>query len=360
VVYDVVVVGAGPAGLVSAGFAADLGAKTLIIDRKREIGSPVRCAEVVAGNLPSDFGMKNEFDWLVAKTHYFKLLSPSGREVRIDTSPYEGYVLDRSAFEKELAKMAIARGCELALGRPATRLLKDGVAFDGKVIRSKIIIAADGVDSRIGRQAGIIKAGKIGSLGSCAQHTLVNIDVDPEVLEFDLGSKYAPGGYAWIFPKGKHEANVGVGILKPSRIRARGILERFIESRFKNPHSIRFLSGVVPSAMPPLQTVRNNVVLVGDSARQVNPFTGAGIANSFVAGRIAGKLCGEVASKGQPLSRLLEYDRLWRDIMEKKLKRSLKLRNKVMFDDRKIDRFCLLLDILPSFVLRRILNRLHY
>lgn len=358
--YDVVVVGAGPAGLVSAKFAVDSGAKTLIIDRKREIGTPVRCAEVVAGNLPSDFRMKNESDWLLAKTHYIKLLSPSNREVRINTSPYEGYVLDRSSFEKELVRMAIASGCELSLGRPVTRLLKDGVALDGKKIKSKIIIAADGVDGRIGRQAGISKAGKIGTLGSCAQHTLVNIDVDPEVLEFDLGSKYAPGGYAWIFPKGKHEANVGVGILKPSKIRARGVLDNFIKNRFENAQSIRFTSGVVPSTMPPQKTVKNNVVLVGDSARQVNPFTGAGIANSFVAGRIAGKLCGEVAQKGEPISRLLEYDSLWREVMERKLRRSLKLRDRVMFDDKKIDRFCLLLDILPSFVLRRILNRLHY
>jgi digeranylgeranylglycerophospholipid reductase len=81
------------------------------------------------------------------------------------------------------------------------------------------------------------------------------------------------------------------------------------------------------------------VILVGDSARQVNPFTGAGIANSFVAGKIAGELCGEIAAKNQPISRLLEYEGLWRARMEKKIQRSYKLRNKVLLDDKKIERF---------------------
>ena len=192
------------------------------------------------------------------------------------------------------------------------------------------------------------------------QHTLVNIDVDPEVLEFDLGSTYAPGGYAWIFPKGKDEANVGVGILRKSELNAKGILEKFIKSRFPNAQSLRFLSGCVPSAMPPAETVKNNVVLVGDSARQVNPFTGGGIANSFVAGKIAGEVCGRVAVSGRSMDSLLEYERLWRGVMEKKLRKSLKLRDKVMFDDRKIERFCRLLNLLPGFVLNRLLNRLHY
>jgi digeranylgeranylglycerophospholipid reductase len=358
--YDVAVIGAGPAGAVSAKYAAKAGAKTLLIDRKREIGAPVRCAEVVAGNLPSDFGMKHSSEWLISSAHYFKLLSPSGREVKIDTSPYVGYVLDRSAFEKELVEMAIVSGSDLILGRPVTRYVKGGVALGDEIVKARIIIAADGVDSRIGRQAGIKTMGKIGMLGSCAQHTLVNIDVDPEVLEFDLGSTYAPGGYAWIFPKGKSEANVGVGILRKSGSSAKEVLEKFIKSRFSNAQSIRFLSGCVPSAMPPSATVRNNVVLVGDSARQVNPFTGGGIANSFVAGKIAGEVCGKVAVSGQPLDSLLEYDRLWREVMEKKLRRSLKLRDKVMFDDKKIDRFCLLLNLLPRFVLNRLLKRLHY
>jgi digeranylgeranylglycerophospholipid reductase len=358
--YDVVVVGAGPAGAISARFSAEKGARTLLLDRKREIGVPVRCAEVVAGGLTKDFGLKNTSDWLVARTHIIRLMSPSGRKVNIKMDPYEGFVLDRAAFEKELVRMAVSSGCDLRLGTPVTELVKNGLVLNGEKISAGIVIACDGVDSRIGRQAGLKTKGKLGMLGSCAQHTLVGIDVDPDVLEFDLGSNYAPGGYSWIFPKGKDEANVGVGILRSHKKNAKKVLDEFVSKRFKDARSVRFTSGCVPSAMPPGTTVKGNVMLVGDSARQVNAFTGAGIANSFIAGKIAGELAGEVAAKKQPISRLLEYERSWREVMEKNLQRSLKMRDRIMFDDRKIERFCLLLNILPNFILRRFLGRLHY
>ncbi len=358
--YDVVVVGAGPAGAISARFSAEQGASTLLVDRKWEIGVPVRCAEVVAGGLISDFGVSNSYRWLDSKAHSMKVLSPKGREVRIKMAPYEGYVLDRAAFEKELVGMAVASGSDLRLGAPATRLLKDGIIVDGKKIKAQIVIACDGVDSRIGRQAGFRTKGKLGMLGSCAQYTMVGIDVDPDVLEFDLGSNYAPGGYAWIFPKGKDVANVGVGILRFQKKNAKRVLDEFVAKRFGKAGSIRFTSGCVPSAMPPSQTVKSNVMLVGDSARQVNAFTGAGIANSFIGGRIAGKLAGEVAAKGQPISRLLEYESSWREVMEKNLQRSLRMRDRIMFDDKKIERFCLMLNLLPNFILQRFLSRFHY
>ncbi|UCE74625.1 MAG: NAD(P)/FAD-dependent oxidoreductase [Methanomassiliicoccales archaeon] len=358
--YDVVVVGAGPAGAVAASYAAKKGASTLIIDRKTEIGKPVRCAEVVASTLPENFGMKNTSEWLINEAHYFRLISPRGRQVKINTSPYVGYVLDRASFEKELIWMALDDGAELILGKPVTKLVKDGVAMGGEVIRAKIIIAADGVDSRIGRQAGIETKSKIGMLGSCAQHTLVNIDIDPDFLEFYLGGSFAPGGYAWIFPKSGNEANVGVGILKHHKQGAVKVLENFIKNRFSHSQSTRFVTGCVPSTLPPKECVKGNVVIVGDAARQVNPFTGAGIANAFVAGKIAGELCGTVAVKNNSLENLKKYDSLWRTAFEKKLKKSYRLRNKVLVKDRNIELFCVLLKIIPAFILRKLAKGLHY
>jgi digeranylgeranylglycerophospholipid reductase len=358
--YDVVVVGAGPAGAVAARYAAEKGANTLIIDRKREIGAPVRCAEVVAGSLPQNFGMKKGSDWLINETHFFKFISPKCRVVKIETSPYVGYVLDRVAFEKELLWMAVEHGADLLLGKTVTNVSKEGVMIGKEFVKARIIIAADGVDSRIGRLAGINTRSKIGMLGSCAQHSLVNIDVDPDCLEFYLGGRYTPGGYAWIFPKSKNEANVGVGVINPHEKDAVNVLDKFIETKFQNAQSIRFLAGCVPSALPPKECVKGNVVLAGDAARQVNPFTGAGIANAFVAGKIAGEICGDVAVKKQSLGQLKEYDRLWKDALEKKIRRGYRLRNKVLVKDKNIERFCFLLNLIPRFILRRLARNLHY
>lgn len=358
--YDVVVVGGGPAGAVSARFAAEKGARTLIIDKKREIGKPVRCAEVVAGTLPHNFEMKNSSLWLINKTNYFHIISPKGKVVKIKTSPYEGYVLDRVEFERELVRMAVYEGAELSLGKTVTGIVKEGVLVGDEVIKTKIIIAADGVDSRIGRYSGIDTRTKIGMLGSCAQHTLVNIDLNPDSLNFYFGSSFAPGGYAWVFPKGRHEANVGVGILRPRKEGALAVLDKFIKNKFPKGQSIRFVSGCVPSSLPLNESVKGNVVVVGDAARQVNPFTGAGIANAFIAGKIAGELCGEVAVKKQPLMRLREYDRLSKNALERKIKSSFKLRERIIYNDKKVERFCFFLSIMPGFILRRFLKGMHY
>ena len=358
--YDVVVVGCGPAGAVCARYCAEKGASTLIIDRKREIGNPVRCAEVVANTLPENFGMKCGSEWLINETHYFNLISSKGKLVKIKTSPFVGYVLDRASFEKELLWMAVERGAELLLGKTVTNVSKEGVAMGNEVVKARIIVAADGVDSRIGRLVGINTRGRMGMIGSCAQDTLVNIDCDSDCLEFYLGSAYAPGGYAWVFPKSENEANVGVGLLRYSEQGAVNALKKFIKTKFQNAQSIRFLSGCVPSTLPPKECVKKNVVIVGDAARQVNSFTGAGIANAFIAGKIAGEICGRVAVKKQSLEHLKEYDRLWRDQLEKTLKRSNRLRNMVLLKDRNIEMFCVLLNILPEFVLRRLAKGLHY
>ncbi len=359
-VYDVVVVGAGPAGAVAARYAAEKGASTLIIDRKREIGSPVRCAEVVANTLPQNFGMENSSEWLINEAHHFKIISPKGRAAKIKTTPYAGYVLDRAAFEKELLRMAIDDGAELLLGKAVTNLKSDGIVIGDEAVKAKIIIAADGVDSRIGRMAGMDTRSRIGMLGSCAQHTLVNIDVDPDCLEFYFGSRYALGGYAWVFPKSGKEANVGVGILKPSGQDAVDVLGHFIKVKFPGAQSIRFLSGCVPSTLPPKKCVKGNVVMVGDAARQVNPFTGAGVANAFTAGKIAGELSGEVAVNNRPMKDLNEYETLWRNALEKRLERGYRLRKKMLENDKKIERLCLLLKIMPGFILRRFMKNLHY
>jgi digeranylgeranylglycerophospholipid reductase len=359
-VYDVIVVGAGPAGANAARFAAKAGASTLIIDKKREIGKPVRCAEVVAGGLPEDFGMRNSSEWLINQANFFNLISPKGKVVKIKTSPYVGYVLDRTPFERELVNMAVDSGSELLMGKTVTDLVSEGVVVDSELVKAKVIIACDGVDSRIARLAGIKTKSSAGSLGSCAQHTLVNVDVDPDCLEFYLGSAFAPGGYAWIFPKSSSEANVGVGILRSGRESSVDILKNFIENKFENAQSIRFLSGCVPSTLPPKECVRKNVIAAGDAARQVNPFTGAGIANAFLAGRIAGKLGGEVAVKNKSLAHLKEYDLLWRNVMEKKLIKSNRLKNRVLLSDKDLERFFFMLRIIPGFVLRRLAKRLHY
>ena len=79
-------------------------------------------------------------------------------------------------------------------------------------IEAPLIIGADGVESKVGRWAGIDTTLKLQDIESCAQFLVHDASIDDEYTEFFLGNSIAPSGYAWSFPKGEKLANIGLGI----------------------------------------------------------------------------------------------------------------------------------------------------
>ena len=129
------------------------------------------------------------------------------------------------------------------------------------------------------------------------QYTLTNIDIEEEgYCDFYFGKDFAPGGYIWVFPKGKDVANVGIGVLASLSApgMAHRLLDKFIDlhPELKKGEAIRFLAGAVPVAEP-IETVRDNLLLVGDAARHVDPITGGGLMLSIQGGKIAGETIGK-------------------------------------------------------------------
>jgi digeranylgeranylglycerophospholipid reductase len=241
------------------------------------------------------------------------------------------YILDRSGFEKTLAHRVKNHGGEILLGTVVTGFLKKdnkiaGLRTSQGNITTKIIIGADGVESRIARWCGLSKRLKANEIFTCAQHDLVNLkDVDDH-FEIHFGSRYSPSGYAWMFPKGDGEANFGLGVLSSTKKRPTELLAKFKKDKAPKAKSLRMVAGCIPSTLPLSKTVKNNVMLVGDAARQTNAVSGGGIANAIIAGRIAGEVAGSVVTKGKPITALSEYERLWRAELEKTLVKKLKQR----------------------------------
>ncbi len=335
--YDVIVVGAGPAGTTAARFAAEQGVSVLILEKDRDIGYPVRCGEAVSKDGIEPF-IKPDSKWIASTINSFVLISPDGTEVKINFNR-TGYILERRIFDYELGKLAAKAGAHILTKAYVYDLLREdgkitGVKFEHngekKEVKGKIIIGADGVESRIGRFAGIKTHIKISDMECCVQFTVSNINVDASTCYFYFGENYAPGGYLWIFPKGNNSANVGLGIGgDKAKIKSPiSYINNFLENKFPNVPKLTMISGGVPCSLTLSEIVKENVLLVGDAARQVNPLSGGGITSGMIGGSIAGELAGK-AIKENNFKLLMDYPKIWHSRVGRRHEMYYKVKNAI-------------------------------
>ena len=342
--YDIVVVGAGPAGSTAAYAAVRNGASVLMLDRRRELGVPVQCGEALSEDILNELKIKPDPQWAIGRTNTVKIVSPSGIGIRISERKVTGkvgYVLNRKVFDKFLAVRAAKAGADVMVGTYVDGLIiEDGRpqgvkarGMDGKLeVSAKVVIAADGVGSRVARWAGLNTTLKLDDIESGIQFQMVGVDFEsPSMTEFYLGSKIAPGGYAWVFPKGEDMANVGLGVLG-SRTERRPIeyLRDFVARMpgLSKGKVVEINGGGDPVSGPLKKTVKDNLLVVGDAARQVNALTGGGIDYAMRAGNIAGEVAAKAVSEGNTSEkRLSEYEKRWREQMGKRLERYLKAKD---------------------------------
>ncbi len=293
----VLVIGAGPAGCYAAWRARRENLDVLLVERDRQIGKPLCCAEGISHVGLTSF-VKPQDEFISRAIDSLRLNVSSGKSVEYEPGDRMGYVLDRPAFENYMADKAIALGAELHLETYALDIVlaKDKPALVTLIqrgsrieIEADFVIAADGVESLIGRKAGIDTGLKLKQCESAIQYRVSNIDVDDSALQFFVGSRYSPNGYLWVFPKSSHSANIGLG-LNPGEVDAaelRGLLDTFLQENYPNA-KIEFEScGMVPKFIGIDILGKENLVLAGDAARMIDSLSGAGIARALHTGKLA-------------------------------------------------------------------------
>lgn len=301
--YELIVIGAGPAGSSAARAAAQRGAKVLLVDRRQRVGIPVQCAELVT-------------QWISRHASFNARAITQSVEGMIihlpDRTTFKmknpGYMLDRSLFDKELATSAILAGAEVSPGTIALESSSEGVLIERgsekEWVRTTAIIGADGIHSTVARWA------KQPSLKQM-------VALQYEVVLFETQSHadiyFHPdyeGGYAWVFPKG-NTANVGIGVTPPRASLLPDLLNRFLNQlrdsgKLPRIEVVSKTGGSIPCE-PREQTVFGNILLAGDAAGHAHPITGAGIFNAVIGGAIAGKIAAEAIIQGD-LGRLKNYE----------------------------------------------------
>ena len=339
--YDVVVVGGGPAGSIAALEASKGGASVLLLEKDRDIGYPVRCAEAVGAASLKQF-VEPDDRWVASRITAFRLISPEGTSVETDGIGEVGYVLERRIFDYELARMASEEGAQVLTKAYAYDLVRDNGEVKGVKVkyiaeevefRSRIVIGADGIESRVGRWAGLRTSIKMKDMESAIQITMTNINVNPECCDFYFGKNYAPGGYLWVFPKGAHTANVGLGVsgAYTKEKSPRRYLDEFVQETFPDGAVLTTVVGGVPCAKTLRRISGDGIMLVGDAAHQCNPVSGGGITSGMHGGRIAGRIAAEAVRNGDWSAKALaRYDKEWHDLLGKSHERSYRLKMAIM------------------------------
>ena len=314
-IFDVVVVGGGPAGSMAALTVAEHGLSVFVAERDTTIGSPVRCAEAVDDRGLSEF-FEPRPEWISSEIDSYCLVSPDGAKVMLDAGPNCGYILERVVFDRMIAERAAEEGARIMTGVEATGMspFEGGLrtvrlSDHGRVIevRARVVVAADGVESRVARWAGLSTHASLHDMLSCAQMTLAGIEFEPRTFRMYFTNRYAPGGYAWLFPKRGRTANVGLGISgdRLAGKTALAYLEELIAAHFPGASVVSRTVGGVPCTGGIRKTVADGLMVCGDAAHMVNPITGGGIVNALVAGRIAGETAAKALRNGAAVERSL-------------------------------------------------------
>ena len=338
--YAVIVIGAGPAGCIAAATVAERGFKVLLIEKRQEIGSPIRCAEAVTEEGISEF-IDPETRWIAAEIDAVRLYAPNGSSAKI-SGLGTGYVLERKIFDRELASRAANAGADVMVKTHATGLLVEGGKVKGVHINhlgeeawvtSRIVIAADGVESQVARWAGLDTLPKLRHIGTAVQYLMSDLEIDPQVCEVHFGRQLAPGGYVWVFPKGERMANVGLGIggnVSPPKT-AHSYLREFVDKRFPRNAILGITAGAIPAGATVRKMVTDGLMIAGDAAHHTNPLTGGGIVNAMKAGKLAAAVAIKALEIGDCSTETLRaYEREWRRSVGKSLERFYRIKEALL------------------------------
>ena len=340
---DVIIVGAGPAGLIAARDISKQGFKVVVFEKEKELAAKP-CGEGISiGTLKTaDISLKEAERFTSIHVKIANVHAPNGKCIPIKGEKYEGLIIDKKKFLMFIAEKAAQYDTDFYVSEPVKDIIrkKEGVLVVTPHYEAfgKIVIGADGFLSVTAKKLGLEKPGERKVIPTI-QYVMVNCKIpDPEATYFYLGRKIAPLGYAWIFPKSETVANVGLG--------ARGVkslkdyLDRFIKNKrdfFEKAKIVECKASSVTISGMLQNIVDDRVVLVGEAAGQVIPLTGGGIHSSIAAGRIAAEIICQALEKERFDKAFLEqyvnkYNEYWGARIKKSL-RALKAFERLSDED---------------------------
>ncbi len=333
---DVLVVGSGPAGSGAGRAAAEGGARTIVIDRKKEIGTPVQCGEVIGRSVLAMTDIKIPQYAQCCEQNYTRFIVD--RKVQIDN--HEAYwrsvTVERKMFDKFLAEKTARAGAAVQSDARLLSIKMDGenvsscqlmVQGEKLEVEPKIVVAADGVHSTVSKLLGK-ELFTSDSVARGVEYEMVSRKRVPPCMQIFIEPEIGLG-YGWIIPKGPYRANVGLGVVGGTESR-RSSLTEWIESNpivnqyFDSEKILEVKTGDAPVPGFLGGPSSGNVLFAGDAAGQTLAFVGEGIMPSYICGTIAGKVAAASLKDATALER---YDAEINDLLGEELEMGADLRD---------------------------------
>ena len=321
---DIVIVGAGPAGLAAAGAAARQGAQVHVLERHNEIGYPIHTS---GGSWISDMQALSIPEHLYHPITRVYFISPQ-REVLLHYNPAVACVVDVRGLYQHLASRAIAAGAVLRM----RHVVEQAITGNGRVLgvtarnhlgerislAAPVTIDASGFSRHVGVRADMGKA--FHRYGYGAEYDLYAPHYPQDELYLIMGSKFAPKGYAWAFPRGNGRVRLGVGVLHPDCDEdARAYLDSIIHDlpqfagKFAGASPIEYHTGLFPSEGPLERFSHDGLLLAGDAGGHGSTLVGEGIRFAIYSGQMAGEVAAQAVKAGDTSAAFLSrFDKAWR------------------------------------------------
>ena len=324
--FDVVIVGAGPAGGLAAQRIARKGYEVAVIEEHREVGEPVQCGGLVT---PRVFDYVTCKETILAEIHGAEIFSPKGRCLRIDGHETEAVVVDRAMFDRAILTEAVRAGAHTFLGTQAqgAKRTEGGIEVlvdrDGHAdrIRGKILIGCDGVRSNVAKWFRILRPKTI---LPGFEVELAGVRGDPGLVKLFVGNALAPGFFGWIIPSGD-TARVGLCVKEGNAYAylMRMLKHPSVEAYTKGAQPILYIVGGIPIGFP-RRTYADNVMVVGDAACQAKATSGGGIFTSLHCADLAAQTALQALVKEDYSSRVMHrYHKAWTKSIGKELRKDL-------------------------------------